>query len=94
MQSFDQSVEGILVQSEAFGNVRQKIQVFESGLGLISFLLGGSPLVRGALQVELQVHADGARQNVVHRHDSDVLASALDAVEAEELGQQSAGVLI
>lgn len=94
MQCFDQSAERVLVQREALGNGRQKIQVFESRLGLFSFLFGGSSLVRRAFQIKLQVHAYRTRQNVVHHNDSDVLASALDAVQAKELRQQSSGVLI
>lgn len=57
LQSFDQSTVCVLVHSEAFRNVTQKVQVFKSGFGLLSFLLGCSPLVCGALQVKLEVHA-------------------------------------
>lgn len=94
LQSFDQSAVCVLVQCETFRDVTQKVQVFESGFGLFSFLLGCPPLVRGALQVELEVHAYGARQNIVHHHDSDVLSPTLDTVEAKKLWQQSPGVLV
>ena len=94
LQSFDQRAVRVLVQSEAFRNVAQEVQVFKSGLGLLSFLLGRSPLVRGALQIELEVHAYRAWQNIVHHNNSDVLAATLDAVEAEKFWQQSPGVLV
>ena len=61
LQSFDQSAVCVLVQREAFGDVIQKVQIFKRGFGLLSFLLGCSPLVRGALQIELEVHAYRAR---------------------------------
>ena len=94
LQSFDQSAVCVLVQREAFRDVTHKVQVFESGFGLFSFLLGCPPLVRGALQVELEVHAYRARQNIVHHHDSDVLPPTLDTVEAKKLWQQSPRVLV
>lgn len=71
-----------------------EVQIFEGGPGLLSFLLGCSPLVGGALQVVFEVHADYAGKDVVHDHHTDVLPSRLDTVEAEKLGQQSARVLI
>lgn len=94
LQSFDQGAISVLVKSKAFRNVTQKVQVFKSGLGLLPLLLGCSPLVRGALQVELEVHSHGTRQNVIHHHHPDVLASTLDTVEAEKLWQQGSGVLV
>lgn len=94
MQSFDQGAVSVLVKSKAFRNVNQKVQVFKSGLGLLPLLLGCSPLVRGALQVELEVHSHGTRQNVIHYHHPDVLASTLDTVEPEKLWQQGSGVLV
>lgn len=45
----------------------------------------GAPLVRGTLQVVLVVHLQSAWQHVVHHHDADGEAAALDAVEAVEL---------
>lgn len=39
LQSFDQCVVSVLVQSEAIGSVTQKVQVFKSGSRLLSFLL-------------------------------------------------------
>lgn len=94
LQGFDQGTVRVLVKSKAFRNVTQKVQVFESGLGFLPLLLGCSPLVRGALQVELEVHSHRTRQNVIHHHHPDVLASTLDTVEAEKLWQQSSGVLV
>lgn len=94
LQGFHQSAVCVLVHGEAFRNVIQKVQVFESGLGFLSFLLGRSPLVRGALQIKLEVHAHGAWQDIVHHNHSDVFAPALDAVQAKKLWQQSAGVLV
>lgn len=94
MQGFDQGTVRVLVKSKAFRNVTQKIQVFKSGLGLLPLFLGRSPLVRGALQVELEVHSHRTWQNVVHHHHPDILASTLDTVEAEKLWQQGSGVLV
>lgn len=67
--------------------VLHEIQVFECGHGLVPLLCRRPPLVGGALQVVLEVHAHGARQQVVHDHDADVLAGRLDAVEPVELWQ-------
>lgn len=61
LQSFDQSAVCVVVHSEAFREVIQKVQVFKSGFGLLSFLLGCAPLVGRALQIKLEVHAYGAR---------------------------------
>lgn len=61
LQGFDQSAVCVLVQSEALGNITQKVQVFKSGFGLLPLLLGCSPLVSGAFQVKLEVHAYRAR---------------------------------
>lgn len=94
LQGFDQSAVRVLVQAEAFGDVIQEVQVFKGWLGFLALLFGSSPLVRGPLQVKLEVHAHRARQDVVHHHHPDVFAPALDAVEAEELGQQRAGILV
>lgn len=40
------------------------------------------------------MHFDGARQHIVHHHQSDVDASGLDAVQSIELGQQRAWILV
>lgn len=71
-----------------------EVQVFEGGPGLLTLLLGRSPLVSGPLQVVFEVHANHAGQDIVHNHHTDVLPARLDTVEAEKLGQQSARVLI
>lgn len=71
-----------------------EVQVLEGGRGLGALLPRGAALVRGALQVVLVVHLQGARQHVVHHHDADGEAAALDAVEAVELWQQRPRVLV
>lgn len=71
-----------------------EVQVFVGGTGLLSLLPGRPPLVGGSLQVVFVVHFDAARQHVVHHHQSDVDASGLDAVQAVELGQQRARILV
>lgn len=71
-----------------------KVQVFKGRLGFLSLLLGCSALVCGALQVKLQVHAEDARQNIVHYHNPDVFPSRLYAVQAEEFGEQRPRVLV
>lgn len=94
LQSFDEGAVRVLVQREAIGNVAQEVQVLKSGSGLLPLLFGRSPLIRGALQVKLEVHAYSSWQNVVHHNNPDILAPALDAVEAKELWQQRPGILV
>lgn len=71
-----------------------EVQVFVCGTRLFSLFPGRLSLVGGSLQVVFVVHLDGARQHVVHHHQSDVDASGLDAVESIEFGQQCARVLV
>lgn len=71
-----------------------KVQVFKSWLGFLSLLLGCSAFICGALQVELQVHAEDSWQDVVHYDDPDVLPSGLYAVQAEEFWKESPRVLV
>lgn len=94
LQGLNHGAVSVLVQDQPVLQVLHKVQIFEGGPGLLPLLLGRSPLIRGALQVILEVHADHAGKYVVHDHHPDVLPPGLDAVEAEKLGQQSARVLI
>lgn len=94
LQGLHHRTVSVLVQDQPVLQVLHKVQVFEGGPGLFPLLLGRSPLIRGALQVILEVHADDTGKDVVHDHHPDVLPPGLDAVEAEKLGQQSARVLI
>jgi hypothetical protein len=54
---------------------------------------GYLPFVRGALQVELEVHFNTRRQDVVHDRQPDVLLVAVVAEHAEKLGQQGVRIL-
>lgn len=94
LQRFHQGVVRVHVQQESVWNVLHEVQVLESGSGLLTFFLGRSALAGGALQVELQVHAEDAGQDVIHHHDPDVLPAGLNAVQTEELGQQGARILV
>lgn len=94
LQGLNHSTVSVLVQDQPVLQVLHEVQIFEGGPGLLPLLLGRSPLIRGALQVILKVHADNTGKDVVHDHYPNVLPPGLDAVEAEELGQQSARVLI
>ena len=49
--------------------------------------------VSGPLEVELEVHLDVGRQQVVHRGESDVLLIVHIHVHSEKLGQQSVWIL-
>lgn len=71
-----------------------EVQVLKGGRGLGALFPRGAPLVRGPLQVVLVVHFQSARQHVVHHHNADGEAAALDAVEAVELWQQRPWVLV
>lgn len=71
-----------------------KVQIFVGRTSLLSLFPGCPSLVGGSLQVVLVVHFDGARQDIVHYHQSDVDASRLDAVQSIELGQQRAWILV
>lgn len=71
-----------------------EVQVFVRRTGFLPLLPGRSPLVGGPLQVVFVVHFEGARQHVVHHHQSDVDAARLDAVQAVKLGQQRAWILV
>lgn len=73
LQGLDQRVVHVLVQHQSILQVLHEVQVFESWPGLLSFLLGCSPLIGGALQVIFEVHANYTGQYVVHHHDADVL---------------------
>lgn len=50
-------------------------------------------IVRRPLQIVFQVHFHIRRQQIVHHNQSDVFAIALEAIEAEKLGQQCARIL-
>lgn len=71
-----------------------EVQVFVSRTSLVPLFPGRSSLVGGSLQVVLVMHFDRARQHVVHHHQSNVNPSGLDAVQAVELGQQGAWILV
>lgn len=71
-----------------------EVQIFVGWASLLPFFPGCSSLVSGSLQVVFVVHFYGARQHVVHHHQSDVDASGLDAVQSIELGQQRAWILV
>lgn len=94
LESLHQGVVSVRVQHEAVSEVLHEVQVLEGGPGLLSLLFGGPPLVRGALEVILEVHAHHPRQDVVHDTHTDVLAARLHAVQAIELGKQCARVLV
>ncbi len=94
LERLHQGVVRVHVHQESLLNVLHEVQVFKGGLGLLALFLGRAALARGALQVELEVQANDARQDVIHHHDTDVLPSGLNAVQTEELGQQRAGVLV
>ena len=50
--------------------------------------------VSGPLEVELEVHLDVGRQQVVHHGESDVLLIVHVHVHSEKLGQQGVRILI
>lgn len=94
LQSLDQGITCVRIKQQPIGHLLHEVQVFESGLGFLTLLFGSPALVRGTLEVKLEVHTEHTRQNVVHHHDPDVLPAGLHAVQAKELGQQSARVLV
>lgn len=75
-------------------HVLQEVQVLVRGHGLVPLLGRRPPLVGGALEVVLEVHLHGAREQIVHDDDADVLTRRLDAVESVKLGQQGPLVLV
>jgi len=93
LQGLHEVVVGLRIEVQTLQHVLE-VQVLVGGVGLLALLPRGPPLVGGALQVVHVVHPDGARQHVVHHHQPDVDAARLDAVQAVELGQQRARVLV
>lgn len=94
LQSLDQSIVCVRVKQESIADLLHEVQIFKSGLGFLTFLFGCPAFVRGTFEVKLEVHAEHARQNVVHHHNPNVLPTGLHAVQAKELGQQSARILV
>ena len=82
------------LKEDSVGKHFQEIEVFISGTLFGFLLLRGLPLKSGAFQVESVVHAQLARQDVVHDNDADVLGVAAVAVQPEELGEQRSRVLV
>lgn len=94
LQGLNQGAIGVSVQHQPVLQILQEVQVLEGRPGLLPLLLGGPALVRGALQVVLEVHADGAGQHVVHHHHANVLPARLHTVQPKEFGQKGPGVLV
>ena len=94
LQRLDERGEGVGIEHEPLRHVLDEVQVFVGGDALFFLLLAGPPLVRGALEVELEVHLDHARQHVVHHHHANVLPARLHTVQPVELGQQRPWVLV
>lgn len=71
-----------------------EIQVLVRRDGFALLLGGGATLVRGALQVELQMHSHRAREQIVHDYDADVLTRSLNTVQSVKLWEQGTFVLV
>lgn len=71
-----------------------EIQILVRGKSLGPLLSRGAALVRGALQVEPEVHPHGARKQIVHDDNADVLARSLNTIQPVKLWQQGAFVLV
>lgn len=71
-----------------------KVQIFVCRTSLLPFFPGCPSLIGGSLQVVFVVHFDRAWQDIVHYDQSNIDATRLDAVQAVELGQQRAWILI
>lgn len=94
LQGLHQIVVRLCVKVKPFLVHVLEVQIFVGRARLLSLFPGRSSLVGGSLQVVFVVHFDGARQHIVHHHQSDVDASGLDAVQSIELGQQRAWILV
>ena len=74
-----------LLLQECDHRAQEEVQIFESRVGLCTFLSARLSFVGGAFEIEFVMHCETFRDEVLHDDDPDILGVARVAVEAKEL---------